>query len=171
MERIRGYQTLAYLLKRHKAWLNNHILQLILVLVGFEQHNNKAGNEPNNSLAFRDLLADLDVCFSLIISSFTLNNLDNFFSQVWRDTVDDLLKVLFDLFYRMAAESGTDGRSNTRYLRDLNLVGRLLQILHHENHHPGGGVVAILGASARETLWNLLGWLLHNNPRPVDLLL
>ena len=92
------------------------------------------------------------------------------FLQVWRDTVDDLLKVLFDLFYRMAAESGPDGRSNTRYLRDLNLVGRLLQILHHEHNNSTGGVV-ILGASARETLWNLLGWLLHNNPRPVDLLL
>jgi len=39
------------------------ILQLILVQVGFEQHNNNAGNEPNNSLAFRDLLADLDVRF------------------------------------------------------------------------------------------------------------
>ncbi|EFX83029.1 hypothetical protein DAPPUDRAFT_240579 [Daphnia pulex] len=35
-------------------------LHLILVLVGFEQHNNKAGNEPNNSLAFRDLLVDLN---------------------------------------------------------------------------------------------------------------
>lgn len=62
MERIRGYQMLAYLLKRHKAWLNNHVLQLIFLLVGFD---NKAGNDssniPNNSLAFRDLLADLDV--------------------------------------------------------------------------------------------------------------
>lgn len=62
MERIRGYQTLAYLLKRHKAWLNNHILQLLLLLVGFD---NKVGgdsnNVPSNCLAFRDLLADLDV--------------------------------------------------------------------------------------------------------------
>ncbi len=81
-----------------------------------------------------------------------------------------MLKILFDLFYRMAAESGTDGRSNTRYLRDLNLVGRLLQILHHESNNSSGVVMTILGASARKkTLWNLLGWLLHNNPRPVDL--
>lgn len=62
MERIRGYQTLAYLLKRHKSWLNNHVLQLILLLVGFD---NKPGSDsnsvPNNTLAFRDLLADLDV--------------------------------------------------------------------------------------------------------------
>lgn len=81
-----------------------------------------------------------------------------------------MLKVLFDLFYRMAAESGSDGRSNTRYLRDLNLVGRLVEILHHENNHSTG-VTVLLSASARETLWNLLGWLLHNSPRPIDLLL
>lgn len=64
----------------------------------------------------------------------------------------------------MAAEGGSDGRSNTRYLRDLNLVGRLLQILHENGS-------TVLGPSGRETLWNLLGWLLHNNPRPLDLLL
>ena len=87
---------------------------------------------------------------------------------MWRDTVDDLLKILFDLFYRMAAERGTDGRGNTRYLRDLNLVGRLLQILHHEDNNSSGGVVTILGASARETHSNLLGWLLHNSPLPVE---
>jgi hypothetical protein len=39
MVRFRGYRELTYLLKRTKAWLNNHIL------VGFEQHDNKAGNE------------------------------------------------------------------------------------------------------------------------------
>jgi hypothetical protein len=40
MVRFRGYRELTYLLRRIKAWLNNHIL------VGFEQHDNKAGNEP-----------------------------------------------------------------------------------------------------------------------------
>ncbi len=73
----------------------------------------------------------------------------------------------------MAAESGTDGRGNT-HLRDLNLFGRVLHVLHHENNNSSGGVVrlmTILDASARETLWNLLGWILHNNPRPVDLFL
>ncbi|XP_046652060.1 uncharacterized protein LOC124342893 isoform X2 [Daphnia pulicaria] len=39
MVRFRDYRELTYLLKRIKAWLNNHIL------VGFEQHDNKAGNE------------------------------------------------------------------------------------------------------------------------------
>ncbi len=99
MERVRGYQTLAYLLKRHKPWLNNHVLQLVLLLVGFDKAGGDYSSVPSNILAFRDLLADL---------------------EVWRKTADNLLKVLFDLFYRMAAESGPDGRSNTRYLRDLN---------------------------------------------------
>lgn len=74
------------------------------------------------------------------------------------------MKILFDLFYRLATESGSDGRSNTRYLRELNVVGRLLQILQ-ENSSTG------LSGNAKESLWNLLGWLLHNNPRPIDLLL
>jgi hypothetical protein len=69
MERICGYQTLTYLLEHLKTWLNNHIhhLYMILVLIGFEQHNIKATIEPNNSLAFGDLLAYLDVRFFFII--------------------------------------------------------------------------------------------------------
>jgi hypothetical protein len=39
MVRFRGYRELTYLLKRTKAWLNDQIL------VGFEQHDNKARNE------------------------------------------------------------------------------------------------------------------------------
>lgn len=64
MERIRGYQMLAYLLKRQKAWLNNHVLQLIFLLVGFDNKSaNDSSNFPSNTLAFRDLLADLDASF------------------------------------------------------------------------------------------------------------
>ena len=79
------------------------------MLAGFD---NKAGgdfnNVPGNSSAFGDLLADLNV---------------------WRETGDDSLQVIFDLFYRMAA----DGRTNRRYLRDLNQVGRLLHILQESS--------------------------------------
>ena len=54
------------------------------MLAGFN-NNQKAGdgdfsNVPGNSSAFRDLLSDKDVS---------------------RETADDLLKVLFDLFYQM----------------------------------------------------------------------
>ena len=37
MERLRGYQTLAFLFKRLKFWLNN-VLQLVLLLAGFNNN-------------------------------------------------------------------------------------------------------------------------------------
>lgn len=61
MERTRGYQTLAYLLKRHKSRLNNHILQLILVLAGCDHKTADWSPSVGDGCAFRDLLADLDV--------------------------------------------------------------------------------------------------------------
>lgn len=61
MERTRGYQSLAYLLKRHKAKLNNHILQLVLVLAGCDQKAADWSPSLSDGTAFRDLLADLDV--------------------------------------------------------------------------------------------------------------
>jgi hypothetical protein len=72
-------------------------------------------------------------------------------------------------FYRIAAESRTDGLGNTRRIY-ANLFGHLLQILHHENNHSRGKVVIILGANARKTFWNLLSWTHSNsinNPRPI----
>ena len=97
MGRLRGYQTLTFLLERHnKTWLNNHVLQLVLLLAGFD----KAGdynNVPGNSSVFHNLLAGLDVL-------------------EW-ETGDDSLLKFFDLFYRMAADGEPDGQSNTRYLR------------------------------------------------------
>lgn len=181
MERLRGYQTLAYLLKRHKAWLDRSVLHLILSLVGCQyQSGGEGGGQStitwtaaptSNSLAFRDLLADLDI---------------------WRGVGDghgdDLLKILLEIFYRLASDpsswasgagsdgprSGGLGGGHTRYLRDLNLVGRLVHILQ-ESQDPLGSTesfAAPLPGSGRDTtLWSLMGWLLHNNPRPVDLLM
>lgn len=73
MERLRGYQTFAYLLKQHSRWLDRNVLQLVLSLVGCQYHPPSAGSTKasiswtasplSNSLAFRDLLADLDVSF------------------------------------------------------------------------------------------------------------
>ena len=81
---------------------------------------------------------------------------------MWREAAEDLHKILFDLFYRLAVES-SDARGNTKYLRELNMVSRLLQALQDTG--------SLISAPARESLWNVLGALLHNNPRPVDLLL
>ena len=67
MERIRGYQTLAYLLKQHKLFLDQRILNLMLRLVGgsrsgsTEQPPSHLPAVASASLAFRDLITDLDV--------------------------------------------------------------------------------------------------------------
>ena len=70
MERLHGYQTLAYLLKRHRLLVNNHVLHLIMLLAGTSDSDRDHLTTPNNSLAFRDLLADLDVNHSSIPSPF-----------------------------------------------------------------------------------------------------
>ena len=138
MERCHGYQTLAYLLKRHKHLVNNHILHLILTLVGTSDSSRDYPTTATNSLAFRDLLADLDV---------------------WCDTPDDLQKSLFELLFQLSTDS-PDAKSNIRCMRELNLISRLLYTLQEVSLSP----------SARQALWNLLGALLSNNPRAVDLL-
>lgn len=79
---------------------------------------------------------------------------------MWRDTAEDLHKILFELFHRMLVQSA-DAKTSMKYLRDLNMVSRLLQTLQ-----DGG-----LSQAARESLWNVLALLLNSNPRPVDLLL
>jgi len=64
MERIRGYQTLAYLLKQQKAHLDERVLQLAVSLVGGNHGTEQPSHLPaaaSGSLAFRDLIADLDV--------------------------------------------------------------------------------------------------------------
>ena len=69
---------------------------------------------------------------------------------------------MFDLFYRLTIDGGADSRAAAvRHLRDLNLIGRGLELLHDSSLAPG----------ARDALWTLIARLLHNNPRPVDLLL
>ena len=134
MEQLRGYQKLAFLFKRLKFWLNNHVLQLLFLLAGFNNNQKVGGgdysNVPGNSWVFHDLLADLDV--------------------LWRETTR-CSTFLFDLFYRMAA----DGRSNRRYLRDLNLIVRL----------PAGIRPAAGQQDERDNVERRC-WLLHNNPRP-----
>ncbi len=115
MERCHGYQTLAYLLKRHKQFVNSHILHLILTLVGTSEHGRDYPTTPTNSLAFRDLLADL---------------------EVWCDTPEDLQKSLFELLYQLASEN-PDSRINIRCMRELNMVSKLLYTLQEVDLSPG----------------------------------
>ncbi|OCT58561.1 hypothetical protein XELAEV_1800199614mg, partial [Xenopus laevis] len=60
MERIKGYQLLAMLLKKKRGLLNSHILHLTFSLVGTVDSGNETSIIPN-STAFQDLLCDFEV--------------------------------------------------------------------------------------------------------------
>jgi len=80
MVRIKGYQILAFLLKRKNDLLNTHILHLIFSLVGTVRSDRELGSIPN-VVAFNDLLCDFEVCIrssSLLSFSSTLPYLFSF---------------------------------------------------------------------------------------------
>ncbi|MBN3292841.1 WDFY3 protein, partial [Polypterus senegalus] len=60
MERIKGYQLLAMLLKKKRSLLNSHILHLTFSLVGTVDSGHETSIIPN-STAFQDLLCDFEV--------------------------------------------------------------------------------------------------------------
>lgn len=60
MDRRRGYQTLAMLLRRKRTLLNSHILHLTFSLVGTVDSGRESSSIPNTT-AFQDLLCDIEV--------------------------------------------------------------------------------------------------------------
>jgi len=60
MDRRRGYQTLAMLLRRKTSLLNSHILHLTFSLVGSVDSGRESSCVPNPQ-AFQDLLCDIEV--------------------------------------------------------------------------------------------------------------
>jgi hypothetical protein len=60
MDRRRGYQTLAMLLRRKRPLLNSHILHLTFSLVGTVDSGKESSSIPNTT-AFQDLLCDIEV--------------------------------------------------------------------------------------------------------------
>ena len=60
MDRCRGYQTLAMLLRRKRPLLNSHILHLTFSLVGTVDSGRESSSIPNIT-AFQDLLCDIEV--------------------------------------------------------------------------------------------------------------
>ncbi|KAJ8966192.1 hypothetical protein NQ317_015412 [Molorchus minor] len=60
MDRRRGYQTLAMLLRRKRTLLNSHILHLTFSLVGTVDSGRESSAIPNRT-SFQDLLCDLEV--------------------------------------------------------------------------------------------------------------
>ncbi|KAL2720725.1 WD repeat and FYVE domain-containing protein 3-like isoform X1 [Vespula squamosa] len=106
MDRRRGYQTLAMLLRRKCTLLNSHILHLTFSLVGTVDSGRETSAIPNVT-AFQDLLCDL---------------------QVWHEAPGELLRSLLEHLYELIAES-SEKRTNLRLMRDLQLVHKLLHIL------------------------------------------
>ncbi|CAH1175861.1 unnamed protein product [Phaedon cochleariae] len=111
MDRKRGYQTLAMLLRRKRNLLNSHILHLTFSLVGTVDSGRESSAIPNKT-AFQDLLCDL---------------------EVWHEAPGELLRSHLEHLYELAAESN-EKRNNSWIMRDLQLVEKLLHICPDVKH-------------------------------------
>ncbi|GBP47766.1 WD repeat and FYVE domain-containing protein 3 [Eumeta japonica] len=107
MDRRKGYQTLAMLLKRKKQLLNSHILHLIFGLVGTVDSQKETSSIPNLA-AFQDLICEL---------------------EVWLGAPGGLIKSLLEHLLELATET-THRTHNLRTMRDLQLVSKLLYIIN-----------------------------------------
>ncbi|XP_028980419.2 WD repeat and FYVE domain-containing protein 3 isoform X4 [Esox lucius] len=106
MERIKGYQLLAMLLKKKRHLLNSHILHLTFSLVGTVDSGHETSIIPN-STAFQDLLCDF---------------------EVWLHAPYELHLSLFEHFIELLTESSEAAR-NAKLLRDFQLIPKLLLTL------------------------------------------
>uniref|UniRef100_A0A8C9FGG4 WD repeat and FYVE domain containing 3 n=1 Tax=Pavo cristatus TaxID=9049 RepID=A0A8C9FGG4_PAVCR len=106
MERIRGYQLLAMLLKKKRSLLNSHILHLTFSLVGTVDSGHETSIIPN-STAFQDLLCDF---------------------EVWLHAPYELHLSLFEHFIELLTES-SEAAKNAKLMREFQLIPRLLLTL------------------------------------------
>ncbi|KAJ7394970.1 hypothetical protein BTVI_159275 [Pitangus sulphuratus] len=106
MERIRGYQLLAMLLKKKRSLLNSHILHLTFSLVGTVDSGHETSIIPN-SAAFQDLLCDF---------------------EVWLHAPYELHLSLFEHFIELLTES-SEAAKNAKLMREFQLIPRLLLTL------------------------------------------
>ncbi|KAL0979906.1 hypothetical protein UPYG_G00191390 [Umbra pygmaea] len=106
MERIKGYQLLAMLLKKKRHLLNSHILHLTFSLVGTVDSGHETSIIPN-STAFQDLLCDF---------------------EVWLHAPYELHLSLFEHFIELLTESSEAAR-NAKLLREFQLIPKLLLTL------------------------------------------
>ncbi len=84
MEKNRGYQALAMLLRKKSSMLNSHILYLMFTMAGTIDPGREASDGIPNPSAFRDVLCDMDL---------------------WCDSPDGLEKALFEHFYELLADT------------------------------------------------------------------
>ncbi|XP_072921340.1 WD repeat and FYVE domain-containing protein 3 isoform X1 [Hemitrygon akajei] len=106
MERIKGYQLLAMLLKKKRSLLNSHILHLTFSLVGTVDSGHETSIIPNSN-GFQDLLCDFDV---------------------WLNAPYELHLSLFEHFIELLTESSEASR-NARLMREFQLIPKLLLTL------------------------------------------
>ncbi|XP_015422644.1 PREDICTED: WD repeat and FYVE domain-containing protein 3 isoform X4 [Myotis davidii] len=106
MERIRGYQLLAMLLKKKRSLLNSHILHLTFSLVGTVDSGHETSIIPN-STAFQDLLCDF---------------------EVWLHAPYELHLSLFEHFIELLTES-SEASKNAKLMREFQLIPKLLLTL------------------------------------------
>ncbi|KAB0793199.1 hypothetical protein PPYR_12819 [Photinus pyralis] len=137
MDRKRGYQTLAMLLRRKRLLLNSHILHLCFSLVGTVDSGRETSAIPNLT-AFQDLLCDL---------------------EVWHEAPGELLRSHLEHLFELTSES-SEKRNNIWIMRDLQLVTKLLHITSDLKHHATRQVLysllsVLLGGQPRQSdlLW------------------
>ncbi|XP_053559369.1 WD repeat and FYVE domain-containing protein 3 isoform X2 [Bombina bombina] len=106
MERIKGYQLLAMLLKKKRGLLNSHILHLTFSLVGTVDSGHETSIIPN-STAFQDLLCDF---------------------EVWLHAPYELHLSLFEHFIELLTES-SEAAKNAKLMREFQLIPKLLLTL------------------------------------------
>ena len=83
MEKSKGYQTLAMLLRKKISMLNSHILSLMFTMAGTIDPSRDVEGIPNPSV-FRDVLCDL---------------------ELWNEAPGDLEKSLYEHFYELLADT------------------------------------------------------------------
>ncbi|KAG8454376.1 hypothetical protein GDO86_000847 [Hymenochirus boettgeri] len=106
MERIKGYQLLAMLLKKKRGLLNSHILHLTFSLVGTVDSGHETSIIPN-STAFQDLLCDF---------------------EVWLHAPYELHLSLFEHFIELLTES-SEAAKNAKLMREFQLIPKVLMTL------------------------------------------
>ncbi|XP_026315295.1 WD repeat and FYVE domain-containing protein 3 isoform X1 [Hyposmocoma kahamanoa] len=147
MDRRKGYQTLAMLLKRKKQLLNSHILHLIFGLVGTVDSQKETSSIPNLT-AFQKAVLDWHSLFQDLICEL----------EVWLGAPSGLIKSLLEHLLELATETA-HRTHNLRTMRELQLVPKLLYIIND-----------VKVVSTKNVLIQLLAALLGGQPRPSDLL-
>lgn len=107
MERSGGFGILGMLYKTKHHLLNSHILHLTFSLVGTIDSDRECSRIPHIT-AFHDLLGNL---------------------EVWSEAAEDLQRSLYNHLFELVTLS-SEKHTNAEQLGDMQMVRRLLQVLH-----------------------------------------